>query len=67
MFWNMFIIIISPFQEDRFDLESNFISAVKSMLVTDVVLFTLATGTKIQKMSPTWKFSHQHPQNVSNF
>ena len=29
--------------------------------------FTLASGTNIQKMSPTSKFSKQHPQIVSNF
>ncbi len=30
-------------------------------------LFTLASGTNIQKMSPTSKFSHQHSQIFTNF
>ena len=31
------------------------------------LFFTLALGTNIQTMSPTSKFSHQHPQIVTNF
>ena len=38
---------------------------VLAFLVTNIhYLFTLASGTNIQKMSPTSKFSHQHPQIV---
>ena len=37
-------------------------------LVTNILYrFTLASGTNIQKMSPTSKFSHQHQQFVNSF
>ena len=46
-----------------------------NMLVTDLAifvtnihyLFTLATGTNIQKMLPTSKFCHQHQKIVTNY
>ena len=41
---------------------------VLAFLVTNIhYLFTLASGTNTQKMSPASKFSHQHPQIVTNF
>ena len=37
------------------------------ILVTNIhYLFTLVSGTSIEKMSSTSKFSHQHPQIVTN-
>ena len=41
---------------------------VLAILVTNFhYLFTLASGTNIQKMSPTSKFSHQNPKIVASF
>ena len=39
-----------------------------AILVTNIhYLFTLASGTNIQRMLPTSKFCHQHPKIVTNF
>ena len=41
---------------------------VLAVLVTNIYyLFTLASGTNIQKMSPTSKFCHQQPKNFTSF
>ena len=40
---------------------------VLAILVTNIhYLFTLASGTNIQKMSSTSKFNRQHPQIITN-
>ena len=41
---------------------------VLAFLVTNIhYLFTLTSGTNIQKMSPTSKFNHKYQQIVTNF
>ena len=41
---------------------------VLAILITNIHYpFALASGTNIQKISPTSKFSHQHPKIVINF
>ena len=51
---------------DRF-WRRNVLATTLAVFITNTLyLLTLTSGTNIQKMSPTWKFWHQHPQIVTN-
>ena len=66
--WPLFCPVTSMLETKSVSDNFKMLLTVLAFLVNNLhYLFTLASGTNIQKMSPTSKFSHQHSQIFTNF